>query len=180
MGIRVTNEHFIPFKGCYPGTEKSIAEKIKRSIITVGPNTHFWIIVHVVKFKSITIIFAQRIAVSRNSNQLIKFPAASVQGKLRGHPAVSHFIIQNNRVAIIMTSPGADKPSPQSTVINRSVKLVSGFIPDGKRKIYHLKIMIRTNVAVGVRRIHAVNISNSVKTIQWSPRLHCTFGFLQI
>ncbi len=171
----VANEHFAALENedTGPTPRTAIRELVDRHVVAVRPDAELGVVVHLsgANLKCIAVPRAGRIGGLGDGDALVIWP---IHGELAHQPAIRQGIKERDWIAVVGVLTRAAKALPERVAVDRAINLGgrAGDIPHGEGEVNPLDVVFRpgrrivTDVALGVGRMHAVDVAQTVEAGQ--------------
>ena len=130
-------------------------EHVERHVVGVGPDPDLSVVGEegFVRLELVLVVLAGRIVRRRDGDALVEGAIREIRKReLRNDPAIGLAVVTHERVAVVLNLAGAAEAVPEGVPGERSQDDVAGLVVDRGDVVDVLEIVIRADVAFGVRR----------------------------
>ena len=151
----IAGDHRVAIEGAGISADEvaAVQENIERHVISVGPDTQFWVIgvIAIAKRKGVAVVGAGGVAGGRDRHALRV--RKSADGKLREDPAVGYLVILHDGIAVVVGFTPSAEAVPEGVSFGRSGnESAGGFVKHRKLGVNPLYILRGAHRSVGIGR----------------------------
>ena len=170
-GGGIAREHLGAVEHVGAGAGEGVAvEVVRRHVVAIRPHAELRIVGEVaarrVHAERVAVVGAGGVATRRNRHALVerrdRVAGPGVEGELGEQPPVRRPVVEDNRIAVVGRVAQAAEARPQSVAGRGAVPRRSLLVPDLEGKVHPLDVVVWSDVAVGVRRNHRVQVAQAL------------------